>query len=205
MKKHFLLTSVIVILLLSACKKPTTTPSVTITDTRDTLTYQPITANSKWTYKAYINNLLYQTYEVTCLDKDSTINNKVYRVYDSEVEGLQFNRRAAEKYYTVLTTSTNKTELLILDATQTIGASWVGGVNGTDTYTYTVEDILPSYQFGTFTFTNVYVINQVRTDNNNNVTLTAKTWHAQGIGIIKSEGTLSNIPVQSILDVVDIK
>lgn len=188
---------------LGSCKKKI--KSVNTNNSVDSLTYQPKVPGSQWTYRVSVAGVSNKTYNTTRLTYDSTINNKVYQVFDSENDGLQFIRQDGDQYYSVLTSSTNKTELMIIDATKNVNESWVGGVNGSDTYTYTMAEKYPTYYLDGFTFKNVLKIHQERTNGSGNVTLSGDSYFAQGIGQILSEGTLSGIPIDIKLISVDLK
>ncbi|MEZ5046854.1 MAG: hypothetical protein R2831_07660 [Chitinophagaceae bacterium] len=200
----YLLLILPVIVIFSSCKKTKIT-SVNTNNSVDSLTYQPSVAGSKWTYQLIVSGIPTSTYNTTCTEKDSVINAKTYKVFNSDNDGLQFFRRNGDEYYTVLTTSTNKTELLVLDASKNINDTWVGGVNGSDTYTYTLTEKHPTFALDGFNFKNVLVVHQVRKDGGGNTTLEADTWYAQGIGQIKSEGTLLGNSLVAKLIAVELK
>lgn len=193
----------IIIASMGSCKKKI--KSVNTNNSVDSLTYQPKVPGSKWTYRVSIAGVSNKTYNTTRLTYDSTINSKVYQVFDSENDGLQFIRQDGDKYYSVLTTSTNKTELMIIDASKNVNESWVGGVNGSDTYTYTMLEKNPVYYLDGFSFKNVLKIHQERTNGSGNVTLSGDSYYAQGIGQVLSEGSLSSIPIEIKLISVDLK
>ena len=185
-----------------ACKKAKI-KSVETNNSKDSLTYQPKVSGSKWTY--HITTLIQnKDYNVTRMDYDSTINGKLYNAFNDEINGMSFTRQDGNKYYTVLTAAANKTELMIIDESKNVGESWVGGVNGNDTYTYTMKEKIPVYTLDGFTFKNVLKIYQER-KSNGNVTLEGDTYYAQGVGQVNSEGTISGFSVKVKLISVDLK
>lgn len=201
--KKLLLFSIVLITLFS-CKKAKI-EEVNTNNSKDSLTYQPKVPGSKWSYKmtiALVNNSNYNTIRE---NYDSVINGKTYAVFNSEVEGKQFIRQDGDKYYSVLTSSTNKVELLMLDASRAVNDTWVGGVNGSDTYYYTILEKFPVYVLDGFTFKNVLRIKLERKDGSNITTMTAEAYYAQGIGQIRSEGTVASVPVSVKLITVDLK
>ncbi|MBL7764631.1 MAG: hypothetical protein JNJ58_00935 [Chitinophagaceae bacterium] len=204
MTKNLLFLIFISVIAISSCKKKKI-ESVNTNNSKDSLTYQPSVPGSKWTYVMTVAGVSNTTYNTTRLTYDTTINSKVYHVFNSETEGQQYIRQDGDKYYSVLTAATNKTELLIIDASKNVNESWVGGVNGSDTYTYTMKEKFATYQLDGFTFKNVLKIYQERTNGSGNVTLSGDTWYAQGVGQVKTEGTISGISVDIKLITVDLK
>ncbi len=199
----YLLFIVILLASFSACKKPKV-ESVNTNNSVDSLTYQPKVPGSRWTYVRTIF-LTNTTYNFIRLSSEASLNGNTYQVFNSDVDGEQYLRRDGDKYYTVLTASTNKPELLVLDVSKNINESWVGGVNGSDTYTYTMKEKIPVYNLDGFTFRNVIKIYQARTNGSGNTTLSGDTYYAQGIGMVKTEGTVSGAPVSIKLQSVDLR
>jgi hypothetical protein len=189
----------------SSCKKKTI-EYVNTNNSKDSLTYQPKVPGSKWSY-LLSSSLINKTYNTTRQNYDTVFNGKTYAVFFSEfeLEGTQYVRQDGDKYYSVLTTSTNKTELLMLDAAKGVNDTWVGGVNGTDTYYYTIVDKFPVYTLDGFTFKNVIHVKMERKDASNAVTLSAEGYFAQGVGQIISKGDLVGIPFETKLISVDLK
>lgn len=103
------------------------------------LTYQPKVAGSKWTYQRSLNGAIHSTYSTTRLTTDTTFNGKTYQIFDVESQDDQYIRQDGDKYYLVLTAAANKTELMVIDASKNVNDTWIGGVNGTDTYYYTMR------------------------------------------------------------------
>ncbi len=202
--KYFLLCSLVVIMSLS-CKKKKTIESVNTNNSKDSLTYQPKVPGSKWTYQVTLNGIINSTYSVTRLDYDTVCNSQTYQVFHDEKQGNQYIRQGGGKYHSVLTAAANKTELMIIDTSKNVNDTWVGGINGTDTYYYTMKDKYPTYTLDGFTFKNVLKIYQERKDANNNVTLSGESYYAQGVGNILSTGTIAGIPIEVKLITVDLK
>ncbi len=68
-----------------------------------------------------------------------------------------------------------------------------------------MQQKLPTYSLDGFTFKNVLVINQKRTKPDGTITLNGNTFYAQGVGQVKSEGTVSGVSVTIKLISVDLK
>lgn len=193
MRYSFILLSTIILFNLS-CKK---SPSTLVTSTKDTLTYQPITADSKWEYDVFVGGVKTSSNSVICLSRDTTFNAKSYDVFLNMPDStFSYNRASGANYYNVLSTSTNKTELLILDTTKNIGETWVGGTNGSDTYNYTITEKLTNYLQDGVTYKRVLKVSQERKNASGNVTLSGDTYYAQGVGQIKIAGQISGITVE---------
>jgi hypothetical protein len=206
----YLLIPFITIISFVACKKPKV-ESINTNNSRDSLTYQPKVPGSKWTY---VRTILGQnvTYNFTRLTYDSTVNGKVFPVFSSDIDPNQYIRQEGDKYYTILTASTLKPALLVLDVSKNVNESWVGGTNGNDTYTYTIKEKNPTYVLDGFTFRNVIKVYTERTTTSGgttNVTLSGNVFYAQGIGQIKIDGSVNvggtNVPVSTKLTVLDLK
>ncbi|MEQ1553029.1 MAG: hypothetical protein ABL929_02555 [Ferruginibacter sp.] len=194
---------VILLLFFAACKKPKV-KDIQTNNSVDSLTYQPKVPGSRWTYTRTI--LLNNTnYNYERLATDTVHLGNTYNVFYSDVDGAQYLRQDGDKYYNVLTASTNKPPLLVLDASKNINESWVGGVNGSDTYTYTIKEKIPIFVLDGFTFKNVIKVYQTRTTTSGSTTLAGDTYYAQGVGMIKTEGTVSGIPVTIKLIYLDLK
>ena len=202
--KQILFISFILLSFIS-CKKKTI-QAVNTNNSKDSLTYQPKVPGSKWSY-LLSSSLVNKTYNTTRQNYDTVFNGKTYAVFYSEfeLEGWQYIRQDGDKYYSVLTTSTNKTELMMIDASKGVNDTWVGGVNGTDTYYYTILEKFPVYVLDGFTFKNVLHIQMERKDASNAVTLSAEGYFAQGVGQIISKGNLVGIPFETKLISVDLK
>jgi hypothetical protein len=193
----------------TSCKKPVV-ESINLNNSRDSLTYQPKVPGSKWTYRRTIPVVGSTTYNFVRLNYDTTIGGLTYNVFsnDGDSYGNQYIRQDAGKYYSILVASTNKPPILVLDTAKNVNESWVGGVNGNDTYTFTMKQKIPTYTLDNFTFRNVLVIHQERTTTsggNTTVTLSGDTYYAQGVGQVLSDGTVSSIPVNIKLITVDLK
>lgn len=197
--------ALLILFTLIACKKPKI-EKIETNNSSDSLTYQPKVAGSKWTYNRYAaGGLSNRDYNFIRRSDDSLYRGKTFNLYDSEIDGLQLLRQEGNKYYQVLTASTNKPPLLVLDVDKNIGESWVGGVNGSDTYTYVITQKLPVYVLDGFTFRNTIVVNQIRTNTSGNITMDVDTYYAQGVGLVKSEGSVSSFGVTIKLLVLDLR
>ena len=202
--KSIITLSILTVLILGACKKPKI-EIINTNNTSDSLTYQPKVAGSKWTYNRFAaGGAVNSNYNFIRLTRDSSYLGKTFNLYSNDAEGIQLLRQEGNKYYQVLTASTNKPELLVLDADKNIGESWVGGVNGSDTYTYTITQKIPVYTLDGFVFKNTIVVQQVRTSGGS-TTLNVDSYYARGIGLVKSEGTVSGIGVTIKLIALDLK
>ena len=202
---RYVLLSMLVLASFFSCKK-SKIETVNTNNSKDSLTYQPRVPGSKWTYEMTIAVVNKTTYNTTRLTYDTVINGKTYQAFNSEAEGNQFIRQDGDKYYSVLTSSTTKMELLILDASKNVNETWIGGVNGDDQYSYTMKEKFPVFTLDGFTFKNVLKVYQERKNTTtNNVTLTSDNYYAQGVGMVQSEGTLNSIPVKVKVISVDLK
>ncbi len=189
------LSVVLIATVLFSCTKPKV-KSINTNNSKDSLTYQPKVPGSVWKYNRYAaGGISNKDYTFVRLSYDTIRNGKTYQTYSDELNGEQYLRQDGDKYYQVLTASTNKPELLVLDAGANIGDSWVGGVNGDDTYKYTYTQKLPVFNLDGFVFKNTIVIHQDRTNGSGNNTLSVDTYYAQGVGIVKSSGNISGIGV----------
>ncbi len=193
---------------LASCKKAKI-ETVNTNNSRDSLTYQPKVPGSTWTYRRTVANIDNTTYTYTRLSADTTAYGNLFNIFsstDNTNGGNQYTRQEGGKYYSLLTASTNKPALLILDTAKNINESWLGGVNGTDTYTFTMKQKINTYILDNFTFKNVLVVHLDRTGPN---PLSADTYYAQGVGQVKSDGTANvsglNVAVNVKLISVDLK
>ena len=187
----YLLPIVVCLLSLVACKK-STIQSVNTNNTKDSLTYQPKVPGSKWTYRRTIGGFQNTDYTFIRLTTDTTAYGATFQSFSSDDNATnkvnQYIRQEGNKYYNILTASTNKPQLLVLDAARNVNESWLGGVNGSDTYTYTMKEKIPVYTLDGFTFKNVLVVHLERTGPN---PLSADTYYAQGVGQVQTVGTVT--------------
>lgn len=187
----YVITSFIIILFIISCKKATI-ESINTNNSRDSLTYQPKVPGSKWTYRRTVSGIQNTTFTFLRLTADTTAYGSSFQIFSSDDNTTsnlnQYIRQDGNKYYSILTGSTNKPQLLVLDADKNINESWVGGINGSDTYTYTMKQKIPVYVLDNFTFKNVLVVHLDRTGPN---PASGDTYYAQGIGQVKSEGTVT--------------
>ena len=185
----YILASFIIFLSFTACKKATI-QTVNTNNTRDSLTYQPKVPGSKWTYRRTVGGFQNTTFTFLRLTTDTTAYGSTFQIFSSDDNTTsnlnQYIRQEGNKYYSILTGSTNKPQLLVLDTDKNVGESWLGGTNGSDTYTYTMKEKIPSFQLDGFTFKNVLVVTLNRTGPN---PATGDTYYAQGVGQVKSTGT----------------
>jgi hypothetical protein len=205
----YVITSFIIVLVIISCKKATI-ESINTNNSRDSLTYQPKVPGSKWTYRRTIGGIQNTTFTFLRLTADTTAYGSSFQIFSSDDNTTsnlnQYIRQEGNKYYSILTGSTNKPQLLVLDADKNINESWVGGINGSDTYTYTMKEKIPSFQLDGFTFKNVLVVTLNRTGPN---PATGDTYYAQGVGQVKSTGTVTVAGITVSADVkvltVDLK
>ena len=176
---------------LIACQKAEI-QTVNTNNSRDSLTYQPKVQGSKWTYRRTVGGIQNTTFTFLRLSTDTTAYGSTFQIFSSDDNTTsnlnQYIRQEGNKYYSILTGSTNKPQLLVLDADRNVNESWVGGTNGSDTYTYTMKEKIPSFQLDGFTFKNVLVVTLNRTGPN---PATGDTYYAQGVGQVKSTGTVT--------------
>ncbi len=206
----YLMFPILSLLCFVACKKPAI-EAINTNNTKDSLTYQPKVPGSRW---IYVRTALGQnvTYNFTRLTYDTSAYGNSFPVFSSDVDPNQYIRQDVNKYYTILTGSTLKPELLVLDVSKNVNESWVGGTNGNDTYTYTIKDKIPSYVLDGFTFKNVIKVYSERTTTSGgvtSVTLSGNVYYAQGIGQIQLDGYVvvsgNQVPVTTKVINVDLK
>lgn len=187
----YLIPIIICLVSLAACKKATI-ETINTNNSKDSLTYQPKVAGSKWVYRRTIAGFQNTTFTFIRLATDTVAYSSTFQSFSSDDNATnqvnQYIRQDGDKYYNILTASTNKPQLLVLDAAKNINESWLGGVNGSDTYTYTMKDKIPSYVLDGFTFKNVLVVHLERTGPN---PLSGDTYYAQGVGQVQSIGTIN--------------
>ena len=192
-----------------ACKKATI-QSVATNNTKDSLSYQPQVPGSKWSYQRTVSNVSNTTFNFLRLTYDTMAYGDTFQVFSSDDVATsklnQYVRRSGDKYYSILTGSTNKPSLLVLDAAKNVNESWLGGTNGSDTYNFTMKQKIPVYVLDTFTFKNVLVVHLDRTGPN---PASGDTYYAQGVGQVKSVGTVNfggiNLPTDVKVLTVDLK
>lgn len=207
----FLIIPLFATLVFCSCKKPKV-ESIKTNNSKDSLTYQPKVSGSTWTYTRTVANLSSTTYNFIRLNYDSAVGGNIFNVFSSGIDVNQYIRQDGDKYYSVFTPSTYKPVLLVLDVTKNINETWVGGSNGNDTYTYTIKDKYPTYVLDNFTFKNVLKVYTERITTSggvSTVTLKGDTYYAQGIGQIKTEGSILingiDVPVSIKLIELDLK
>lgn len=202
---RYIIPIIICLLSLIACKK-STIQSVNTNNSKDSLTYQPKVTGSKWVYTRIVAGSQSTTYTFIRLSTDTVAYGSTFQTFSSDDKVTnqqnQYIRQEGDKYYNILTASTNKPQLLVLDAARNINESWVGGTNGSDTYTYTMKNKIPVYVLDGFTFKNVLVVHLERSGPN---PLSGDTYYAQGVGQVQSVGTAAGVPVNVKLITLDLK
>lgn len=202
--RYFLFLIILVGLTVSCTKAKI--KSVNLNNSKDSLTYQPSVPGSKWTYRRTIAQLGVTNYVYERTSTDTSLYGKTYKIFSTTGgEGNQYARQDGGKYYSILTASSNKPVLLILDTAKQVGETWVGGVNGSDTYSFTMKEKIPVYQLDGFTFKNVLVIHQERMNTSGTVNLQGDTYYAQGVGQVYSVGTAAGLGVTVKLITLDLK
>ncbi len=197
--------SLFMIALAASCKK-SKVQSIQLNNSRDSLTYQPSVPLSKWTYRRTVAGFGVSTYDYIRSSSDTSLYGNTYKIFtNSNGDANQYVRQDGGKYYSILTASTNKPEMLILDTARQVGQSWIGVVNGSDTYTFTMKEKIPVYQLDGFTFKNVLVVHQERRNSSGNIDIDGDTYFAQGVGQVYSIGTLTGLAVTVKLITVDLK
>jgi hypothetical protein len=187
--KYLLLGFIILMSFISCKKNSPAIESINTNNSSDSLTYQPKNAGSKWFYTR-VTNLGIDSFYFTSLNYDTTAYGSSFHVFKDDFLGNQYIRQDAGKYYTIITNSTNKPQILVLDTSKNLNEWWQGGVNGNDTYSYKIVERIPSYSLDNFTFRNVIKVYGERVQNNggvNTITLKGDVYYAQGVGNIKSD------------------
>lgn len=204
MKLYLILFSSFIILLI-ACKK-SKLQNVTITPgSVDSLSYQPSVYGSTWIYDVKLNGVKTGTKTVVCQNYDTVINSKQYDVFLNNDSSKEFIRKDSTKYYNVLTASSKNIELCVLDVSKNINDTWIGGINGSDTYYYTITEKKATFVQNGINLKNVITVYTERKDTNGNVTLSGTSIYAQGVGNINSSGKIGSIPTEVILTSAEIK
>ena len=204
-----LIFSLVMLVFLVACNKPKI-ESIDTNNSSDSLSYQPKIPGSKWTYRRTIGGFQNVTYNIIRLSTDTVAYSSTFQIFGSDDNTTnnanQYFRQDGDKYYNILTASTNKPQILFLDASKNVNESWLGGVNGSDTYTFTMKQKISSYVLDNFTFKNVLVVHLERTGPN---PISADTYYAQGVGQVKSDGTVTGGNISTTVNVkvitVDLK
>jgi hypothetical protein len=197
----YLLYLLLIIIGFTNCKKDTVIESiVTVVGSRDSLSYQPSVPGSSWVYTRTVSVLAPTDYNFVSLSYDTSHLGFTFHVFSDDLNGNQYLRQDGERYYTIFTPGTTKPQLLVLDTSKSINQSWIGGVNGDETFTYTIKEKIPSLTIDALTFRNVYRVYNERTKTLTGlVTTYGDIYYAQGIGLIKSDLTIvsgtTSIPV----------
>ncbi len=160
-KTLFICTLLFIVLCAGNCKKPSTP------DTSNTGDYQPLTVGSEWNYTVTGSNA--GSYKVTILNRDTTINGKVYSVASNSAAVNEYYAKFNGEYlrYNKFAELNNQTiELLYLKDKLAKGQTWtevktvnitLGGssVPVTATLVFTVADKGIDYVVNGTTFKNV--------------------------------------------------
>jgi hypothetical protein len=201
----YLFLSIFSLFIFVSCKKEPAINSVSNVGSKDSLSYQPSVPGSFWRYTKTTSLTAPIEYNFISLNYDSSAYGKVFHVFSDEQNGNQYIRQDGGKYYTIFTPGTTKPEFLVLDTSKAINQSWIGGVNGDETYTYTIKQKIPIYILDAFTFKNVYKVYTEKTKTLTGVVMTSgDLYYGQGIGLIKSDLVFFNGGLQ-ISVVVKIK
>ena len=160
-KTLFICTLLFIVLCAGNCKKPSTP------DTSNTGDYQPLTVGSEWNYTVTGSNA--GSYKVTILNRDTTINGKVYSVASNSAAVNEYYAKFNGEYlrYNKFAELNNQTiELLYLKDKLAKGQTWtevmtvnitLGGstVPVTASLVFTVADKGIDYVVNGTTFKNV--------------------------------------------------
>ena len=190
----YLFLCVVVVACFISCKKTTVIESIEVAvGSRDSLSYQPSVPGSNWLYTRTISVLAPVDYNFVSLNYDTTIYGFTFHVFSDEINGNQYIRQDVGKYYTIFTPGTTKPQLLVLDTSKAINQPWIGGVNGDETFTYTIKEKIPALVIDGQPFKNIYrVYNEKTKTATGQVTTSGDILYAQGIGLIKSDLTIVN-------------
>jgi hypothetical protein len=190
----YLLLLFIIVIGFTACKKNTVIESIeTAVGSKDSLSYQPSVPGSSWVYTRTVSVLAPTDYNFVSLNYDTALYGFTFHVFSDEINGNQYIRQDGGKYYTIFTPGTTKPQLLVLDTSKSINQSWIGGVNGDETFTYTIKEKILSLVIDGLTFRNVYrVYNEKTKTLTGAVTTSGDIYYAQGIGLIKSDLVIVN-------------
>jgi hypothetical protein len=152
--------------------------------------FQPITIGSEWKF-VYKHPLTGDTihYTLTCTNRDTTLqDSKIYRVFDGTQNTKEYHMvQDTWNYWTTIPGSSTIRPLLILKSNAQENETWVGAINGNDTYYQTLVSKNIIYKVDNTTYKNVMVVNQKRITGGQ-TTLNATIYIAEGIGIVYSIG-----------------
>jgi hypothetical protein len=201
--KYPLLGFIALMFIISCTKSSPAIESINTNNSSDSLTYQPKNAGSKWFYTRVTTILSIPTIDsfyFTSLNYDTTAYSSSFHVFKDDFLGNQYIRQDGGKYYTLLTASSNKPQILVLDTSKNLNEWWLGGVNGNDNYSYKIVERMPSYSLDNFIFRNVIKVYGERVQSSggvNTITLKGDIYYAQGVGQIKSDliGIIGGNPV----------
>ncbi len=194
----------IIFISLNACKKNTVIESIetVVGGSRDSLSYQPSVPGSSWLYTRTVPVFGSTDYNFVSLNYDTTVYGFTFHVFSDELLGNQYIRQDGGKYYTIFTPGTAKPQLLVLDTSKAINQSWIGGVNGDETFTYTIKEKIPSLVIDGLTFRNVYrVYNEKTKTLTGAVTTSGDIFYAQGVGLVKSDLVIVNGGISAAVSV----
>ena len=189
--------ALIIFIFFAACKKTPPIESVLVSNSRDSLTYQPKEQGAKWTYSQNVQGIV-TPYIFLRLSTDSVFYGNVYNKFSSQVGNpIQYIRQDGSKYYSIFVPSTNiPKEQLVLDTLKNVGESWVGLVNGNDVYTYTMKrKLLLDTSIDGTPFKKMLVVHLERTTAGNS-TISGDTYYARGVGQVLTTGVVSGFSVE---------
>ncbi|RXK60699.1 hypothetical protein ESA94_09560 [Lacibacter luteus] len=160
-KTLFICTILFIVLCAGNCKKPGEPDNTPAGD------YQPLTVGSEWNYTVTGSNA--GSYKITILNRDTTINGKVYSVASNSASSNEYYAKFSGEYlrYNKFAELNNQTiELLYLKDKLAKGATWtevktvnvtLGGtsVPVTATLVFTIADKGIDYVVNGVTFKNV--------------------------------------------------
>lgn len=188
------------------------------TNSTSSTSYQPVTANSTWTYQLTDYLGTSSTSTMTMTGNQSTINGKVYSEYSNVSDfGTQtgYYYYANNLYIQRESTSSDDDDIPYLKDDVAVNGTWTGsaitppGVPGTGTYTGTLKEKGITKTINGLTFNNVYHTQVVLTYTIAGVILpaddTTDYYIAKGIGIIEVDTNTGGLTTKTTISSYNIK
>jgi hypothetical protein len=186
-----------------ACKKNTT---IIVEPAKLPESYMPDKQGSLWKYS--LSGIVNGSKQVLATGRDTVFTdypNYTFKILDAGSFGYEYSCKQGNDYYiTVPYSATSKPYLVIKDAAA-IGETWIGAINGTDTYKVQLLEKNISHEVNNVNFEKVLHIRQTRIDKNNDKTMDLDTWVAYHYGVVHTEGSVSGFPYTSKVTSVEVK
>lgn len=186
------------VFLFTRCSKDDNTPSA-----NSNVNYSPLTIGSNWTYNYTEQSSTPETFTLTVTDKDTTVNNKTYKVLSSSDDsGNQYLAKVDSNYYRFASfPGIGSFEELYLKDNRPVNSTWTNSTTFTlpgapfpltADLTYKLQEKDISYSVNGKTYNNVIHVNvaiSVLTQNFGG----GDFYYAKDIGLIESTVLLTPI------------